>query len=251
MIHKTRTLAGLILLCLLLAACGKAESKESQEATKAAQAQSVLLTAQSNVNAILTQTAAAKKPTTAPLKPTNTQAAAAVIPTLAAPTQKPAVVNNNTGTDSAAMASETVPDGTTYTPGKTFTKTWRIMNTGTATWSTDYKLVFVEGDQMGASGTEYRMPIPVDPGKIIDLSVSFKAPDAVGTYQGYWAIKNPSGKTFGFGSNSKFWVKIVVSAATPTVTATIPAATATTVAPTVAPTAAPEVTQQTTQETPK
>jgi hypothetical protein len=55
-----------------------------------------------------------------------------------------------------------------------------------------------------------------------------KAPDAVGTYKGYWKVKNPNGSTFGPG-NTGFWVKIDVVAAT--ATATVPP-TATTVPPT-------------------
>ncbi len=68
------------------------------------------------------------------------------------------------------------------------------MNSGSSTWTTDYKLVFVDGDQMGTN-TEYRMPMTVDAGKIIDLSVELTAPVAIGTYKGYWKIKNPAAQS--------------------------------------------------------
>jgi hypothetical protein len=43
-----------------------------------------------------------------------------------------------------------IPDGTTFAPGETFTKTWRIRNAGTCTWS-GYSLVFDSGDSMGGT----------------------------------------------------------------------------------------------------
>jgi hypothetical protein len=48
------------------------------------------------------------------------------------------------------IADVTVPDGTTYAPGATFRKTWRLRNIGTCTWTTSYSLVFDSGAQMGA-----------------------------------------------------------------------------------------------------
>jgi hypothetical protein len=176
----------------------------------------------------LTATAAAGggvKPTTAPIvvKPTS---APAVIPTIAVPQNQP-TEKVSSGSDAAQLAAETIPDDTKFLPGTSFTKTWRLMNTGSSTWGTDYKFVFSQGDQMGAAA-EYRINVPVEPGKIYDMSVPMKAPDAVGTYKGYWKVKNPNGSTFGPG-NTGFWVKIDVVAAT--ATATVPP-TATTVPPT-------------------
>ena len=48
------------------------------------------------------------------------------------------------------IADVTVPDGTTYTPGATFQKTWRLKNIGTCTWTTSYALIFDSGNQLGA-----------------------------------------------------------------------------------------------------
>ncbi len=45
--------------------------------------------------------------------------------------------------DQAQFVSDiTVPDGAAFTPGASFTKTWRFMNAGTCTWTTSYKLVY-------------------------------------------------------------------------------------------------------------
>jgi len=43
-----------------------------------------------------------------------------------------------------------IPDGTKIAGGTSFTKTWRLRNAGSCTWTTEYDLAFVKGDQMSA-----------------------------------------------------------------------------------------------------
>src|ERR671924_1340934 len=89
---------------------------------------------------------------------------AAVLPSSASAAQ--------TCTDRAQFVSDvTVPDGTRYDPGATFTKTWRLRNAGTCTWTTSYTMVFDSGTQMGST-TSVAMPSNVAPGQSIDLSVN-------------------------------------------------------------------------------
>jgi hypothetical protein len=60
------------------------------------------------------------------------------------------------GCDRAQFVSDvTAPDGSSFAPGATFTKTWRLMNIGTCTWNTAYSLTWVGGDSLSApqSGT--------------------------------------------------------------------------------------------------
>jgi hypothetical protein len=110
----------------------------------------------------------------------------------------------------------TVPDGTSFAPGASFTKTWRLKNIGTCVWTTSYSLVFVSGDPMGATGAT-ALPIEVKPGESADLSVNLTAPSASGHYRGYWKLKDASGATFGIGSSaaSAFWVDIFVDNSAP------------------------------------
>ena len=53
--------------------------------------------------------------------------------------------------DQAAFIRDvTVPDGSPFAPGETFTKTWRLQNTGTCTWTTsNYTLVYVADNDFG------------------------------------------------------------------------------------------------------
>jgi hypothetical protein len=110
-----------------------------------------------------------------------------------------------------------VPDGTTFAPGATFTKTWRLKNVGSCQWTTSYQLVFFSGEQMSAPASA-AFPRSVDVGQTIDISVNMTAPSAAGSYRGFWMFKNASGALFGIGAqaNKPWWVDIKVSG--PTVT---------------------------------
>lgn len=105
----------------------------------------------------------------------------------------------------------TIPDGTRFAPGETFTKTWRLKNRGTCTWTADYMLVFSSGDSMGST-TAVRLPGNVAPGQSVDVSVTLTAPSRRGDYLGYWMLRNPSGMLFGYGdrANQAFYVDINV-----------------------------------------
>src|SRR5688500_18723466 len=83
----------------------------------------------------------------------------------------------------------TVPDGTRFNPGATFTKTWRLRNIGTCTWTTAYSMVFQSGEQMGGPAS-VPMPSSVAPGQNVDVSVNLTAPNAAGHYIGYWRFRN-------------------------------------------------------------
>ena len=53
--------------------------------------------------------------------------------------------------EAAAFVKDvTISDGTTLGRGANFTKTWRIQNVGTCSWSPSFSLVFAGGDQMNA-----------------------------------------------------------------------------------------------------
>src|SRR5271157_5315725 len=118
--------------------------------------------------------------------------------------------------DQAVFVSETVPDGTVYPTGAAFTKTWRLKNTGSCTWTTSYALVFVSGDALNTSAS-YPLSGNVAPGQEVDLAVNMQAPSSPGTYTSNWELRNASGVLFGVGpSSSVFWAKISVVAPTAT-----------------------------------
>ena len=133
--------------------------------------------------------------------------------TIAPATQPPPA-----GCDRAQFVSDvTVPDGTTFAPGAAFSKTWRLRNSGTCTWTTSYSLVFESGEKMGGPDS-VNLPKSVAPGQTVDVTVSLTAPNSAGTYRGYWKFANSSGVKFGLGSDGTkaWWVEIKVSGPTPT-----------------------------------
>ncbi len=133
-------------------------------------------------------------------------------------TPVPTTPGTGSGCDKAQFISDvTVPDGTTFAPGATFKKTWRLKNIGTCTWSTGYSLIFSSGEKMGGPASA-PFPTAVAPGQTVDLTVNLTAPTTGGTYRGNWMLKNASNGVFGIGTTADkpFWVEIKVSGPTAT-----------------------------------
>jgi hypothetical protein len=110
------------------------------------------------------------------------------------------------------VADVNVPDGTSFGPSTNFTKTWRIKNIGTCTWTTNYSLVFVSGEKLGGPDS-VKFTSTIGPNTTFDISVNLTSPAANGTYRGYWQFKNDKGQLFGIGAGGSkpFWVEIKVS----------------------------------------
>jgi hypothetical protein len=94
------------------------------------------------------------------------------------------------------VADVTIPDGSVIQPGATFVKTWRLRNSGETTWGAGYVLAFFRDNQMGAPAS---VPLPAaNPGQVVDVSVTLKAPEAAGEYRSTWKARDPQGKFFEF-----------------------------------------------------
>ena len=104
-----------------------------------------------------------------------------------------------------------VPDGTRFTANARFTKTWRLKNIGTCTWTTAYSLIFDSGDSLSGPAS-VSMPRDVAPGETVDISVNLIAPGYPVVYMSYWKLQSGSGEKFGIGAkaNGVIWVKIEV-----------------------------------------
>ncbi|HUF38526.1 MAG TPA: NBR1-Ig-like domain-containing protein [Anaerolineales bacterium] len=131
----------------------------------------------------------------------------------------------------------TIPDGTDMLPGQAFVKTWRLVNSGTCTWTSAYAVVWVSGDKLGDQNA-VALTGNVGPGQSVDISVPMTAPVQTGSYQSNWQLRNAGGDLFGIGAGgqSVFWVRIDVVSPTGTPTATATATLAATAAPSATPT---------------
>jgi hypothetical protein len=115
------------------------------------------------------------------------------------------------------ISDVTIPDNTEITANNGFTKTWRLKNIGSCTWTSGYRLVFSHGDRMNAPDAVVVTGGSVSPGSTVDVSVNLTAPADAGTYQGYFKLRSPEGVVFGIGSGGQnaFFVKIVSVATAP------------------------------------
>ena len=217
-------LGSLLLALLFLSACGPTTTPTSAaeyiatqvEATF--QAQATLDMAETLI-ARMTQQAIP----TATFTPLPTATLLATPTTLPTPTQQPttaiyvppAVTSTPTRTalclHATLISDGDIPDGKEMSPNQAFTKTWTFKNTGTCTWTTEFDIFFVSGDQMSAPSV-LDFPQTVKPGESVTISIPMVAPSAPGTYTGYWIFADQGAKRFGIGTDGtgNFSVSIVV-----------------------------------------
>ena len=198
----------LLLATLLLTACGS----RAAEATPTTQPQTVLTSAAQTAEAQLTELAQPTATDTLPPFPTSTFTPSPTNPAtpLVGFTPSPGAPGSPAGDLAEYWADITVPDGTDFKPGEAFVKTWRLHNSGTTTWTSEYNLAFLGGAQMSAPAS---VPLvsSVAPGDMVDVSINLVAPQENGTYRGYWKMRNPGGQFFDFA----FFVEIDVVGGTP------------------------------------
>ena len=110
--------------------------------------------------------------------------------------------------DSALFVEDvTVPDHTRLTAGENFTKTWKLQNAGSCTW-TGYTVAFVSGDKMDAPDS---VPVPeTEAQSAVEVSIDLVAPSNDGAYVGNFELRNAQGDVVSLGLERTFWVKIIV-----------------------------------------
>ena len=201
---KTRNalLAIFLIIALVLAGCNlPGRGTPTPDFVQIAQT-----AAAQTVEASLTQVG----PTTPPA-PSPTAIPSLIPTSTLVPTAQPSATV--TSCDKAAFVSETIPDDTVFAPNTAFTKSWRLKNVGTCSWTTSYALVFDSGDSMGGPAA-VSLTGTVNPGQSVDLAVNLTSPGTAGTYRGNYKLRNASGVIFGVGAsgNQAFWVQIQVGA---------------------------------------
>jgi hypothetical protein len=208
-----------LIITLLFGLCGLAACNLPGNAANTTATLNVTQ-AYETVAARLTQAALASPPAPTIAPPAATQAVAptqtdaAVTPSIT-PSPKASSTPAAKACDQAEAGTPidvTIPDDTQMTPGQTFTKVWRLRNSGTCTWSKDYSIAVFSGEGMSAPSS---VPLPnkIEPGQSMDISVDLVAPAVAGTYQGNWKLRNASSTWFGIGpgGSSPFWVRIKVA----------------------------------------
>lgn len=105
----------------------------------------------------------------------------------------------------------TIPDDSVVAAGDGFIKTWKLVNTGTCTWTTSYSASLFYGDRMGAPEL-VPLQASVLPAQSVEITIEMIAPTSPGIYQGNWKLRTPNGELFGIGpsGDAPFWVRIIV-----------------------------------------
>ncbi|MGE5374253.1 MAG: NBR1-Ig-like domain-containing protein [Bacteroidota bacterium] len=211
---KTRLMKVQMILALgaiLLAACGAGNAP--QATPTAVSVDQIQTFAVSTFSSALTMTAAVMPTDT----PAPTQTSLATIPALPTTSAGGIPVTGTTPGAAAGGVAATascygltfvsdvsIPDNTQMDPGKTFTKTWKVQNSGSCAWEAGFKFQNTGGESMGASA--FSLPKSVASGETYDISVPMTAPDKTGTLRSNWRMSNASGQYFG----DEVYVTIVV-----------------------------------------
>lgn len=180
----------------ILAACNFPRQPSPQELASTAAAETV--SAQLTLVSAATPTFPATN-TPPPEPATNT-------PTPPPPPTAPPATSTPGCTDQSQFVSDvTIPDNTVMTPGQNFTKTWRIRNTGSCTWTTAYDAIFVDGNAMSGPASQ-AMAGNVPPNSTVDISVNMSAPSSNGTFRATYRMRNDADVLFG----TVFYVQVIV-----------------------------------------
>ena len=122
---------------------------------------------------------------------------------------KPSTSPENQPEIKFTFISETIPDGTRYTPGETFRKTWTIKNSSPNNWD-GFSLVVEsstpDGELLG-SPVVISLPNPVTTGQMVEINVDLTAPMDDGNYTIYYHLQNQNGVPV---ENTRIWVNIIV-----------------------------------------
>ncbi|HMD89836.1 MAG TPA: NBR1-Ig-like domain-containing protein [Anaerolineaceae bacterium] len=183
-------IAGLLGL-LFMGACGSSNATPTMDANAVyTQAAAVVQIALTNAAALTPSVTVTPISSNTPI-PTETVATQSGLPTM--PVTLPSITAPAIA-DKAQWISNDPPDSTQLTPGQTFTLTWKVQNTGTTTWNTNYSVRFYTGTNMGAGN--FNLSKAVNPNDVVEIPVQMTAPNNPGKYTTYWVITNDQGVNF-------------------------------------------------------
>lgn len=207
---KTRIRFFLLITCFVLLCLACLNSKPKTESTPSLSTLVAL-----TLDAIHAEQTAVADATRLAILPTSTAVPQVntALPTLIPSSTAPTIPCN----EAKFVGDVTIPDATEMLPNEAFTKTWRIKNTGSCTWTTAYQIVYFLGDKMSV---ESSVPLTtnVAPGATVDLSVNLTSPTAAGSFTTFYKLRAGDGTVFGLGSaNDPFYVSVRVIKSPPSV----------------------------------
>ena len=218
----------LALGALLLAACGGGAAAEGTP-TSALSVDQIQTAAVATFSSALTMTAVLAPTNTPAVTPTTLATQAVSTSTGGIPFGTAAVTTPGAGVGGAVggvaatascygltfVSDVSIPDNTQMDSGESFTKTWKVQNSGSCAWDAGFKFQNTGGEALGS--TAFTLPSSVAAGATYDISVPMTAPDKTGTLRGNWRMSTANGQFFG---DEVFVVIVVGNATAPEATAT-------------------------------
>lgn len=105
-----------------------------------------------------------------------------------------------TCTDHAEFIEDVnIPDDTPIPSNTSFTKTWRIKNTGSCIWTQAYSLFLVGITPNADVYHKENLQSIIQPDQSIDISVELITPPSQGIARWEWMLQNETGDLFGVG----------------------------------------------------
>lgn len=121
------------------------------------------------------------------------------------PTIIPTVDQSSCTNNLKYLEDITIPDNSFIPFGAPIDKQWRVENSGTCNWNSEYRLRHVSGAAIGAP--EEIALYPARSGTQPILQVTFTAPFEDGVYESAWQAFDPGGFPFG----DLIYIRILVS----------------------------------------
>jgi len=162
------------------------------------------------IYAKITETARVAQPsstaTNAGRTSTNTPIPATGTPTLTITpesTLTPTVTSTSTPAPAshcplAEVTRETIPAGSTFQQDHWLAKQWTVLNAGNCTWTTEYQIVYYDGNRFNQPLVS-NFKKEVLPGEVITITFEFAAPMKLGKHQSWWMMRTNTGELFGNG----------------------------------------------------
>jgi len=198
----------MVRLVFVVGLIGLAACSPAQPAQPTADPAMIYTQAAQTVQAQLAQTQAAMPTATPTLVPSETPIPSPTLPPTEVPSPTEMATLPPLPTQPVLQPSVTQPvqqvgdhatflynvpgDGSTFDRGQKFLLAIGFQNSGTTTWTKQYRLVFMGGAQMSGVTVIY-LEKEVKPGQKYEFDIAQAAPDKVGSYISRWKFVNASG----------------------------------------------------------
>lgn len=96
----------------------------------------------------------------------------------------------------AQLVDEVFHFGIQARPGLAFVKAWTLQNSGSCSWSREFRLHYKSSSSVRLSTTIMDVPLerPIGPGDTVTFRLQMRAPTAPGTYDEHWELRDRGDK---------------------------------------------------------